>query len=457
MSVVYRAFDPVINRRVAIKVMAQRLDAPPGEYRRFLSELHLLGSLGHPNIVQVFDAGEHEGLPYIVMEYLEGENLSEAIQYGRCGAIDLKLQIAQQIALALQRVHAAAVCHRDVKPANVFLEAAGRAKLMDFGVSARLEGPRFTQTGALIGTLPYLAPEQIRGEKIGPAVDIYAFGILLFELFTGTKPFSGTAAEILYNIAHTPVPAQPLAGHPPRLADLIRSATAKAPADRPHDFAGILQVLSGISSETIAKRPSRNKYLWTAAAAAMAFIVAGWVWFSSHKPPVHRPPVSAKESMVAMASPSPGGAPAAEELPSTETGPRTPPADAAARSAKPNSPPPKLDLQKLLSTDRRQAPASPPAATVPDAPAPSTVLIGGTVAPQNPPPLPATTPSVSIPVAPTAVAAPDVSKTDHKNAEVSDSARRKAAPDEKSAPTSLPSAKPQNAADNREIRDVIER
>lgn len=458
MSIVYRAFDPVINRKVAIKVMAQRLDAPVGEYQRFLSELHLLGSLGHPSIVQVFDAGEHEGLPFIVMEYLEGENLAEAIQHGRCGTIELKLHIARQIAGALQRVHAAAVCHRDVKPANVFLEAGGKVTLMDFGVSARLDGPRVTQTGALIGTLPYLAPEQIRGEKIGPAVDIYAFGILLFELFTGTKPFSGAAAEILYKIAHTPVPAQPLAEIPPRLADLIRSSTAKAPTDRPHDFAEILRVLNGISSDSGGKRASRNKHLWAVAAAAMISIAAGWGWLSYHRPPVNR-----KEPTVTVASSIPAGAPTVHQLPSPElTSPEmghktSPLAKGAAGIATPNPSHPKLDLEKLASKELRQAPASPPAETVPDAPAPSTALIGGTVAPQNPPPLPATIPIVTVPVAPIAVAAPDVSKPDHKNAELNDSAGRKAAPDEKAAALSLPSAKPQNAADNREIRDVIER
>src|SRR5205807_2344177 len=107
------------------------------------------------------------------------------------------------------------------KPANVFLENGGRAKLMDFGISAKSDGPHLTQTGALIGTLPYLAPEQIRGEKAGKSVDIYAFGILLFELFTGSKPFSGNLAELLYKIAHKPIPSEPLAGLPPGLADLI--------------------------------------------------------------------------------------------------------------------------------------------------------------------------------------------------------------------------------------------
>jgi serine/threonine protein kinase len=280
MSAVYRARDPVINRLVAVKVVAQRPETSSQEYQRFLSELHLLGRLGHPNIVQVFDAGIHEGSPFIVMEYLEGENLAEAIAHNRCADYGTKLSIVRQIAAALRRVHAADVCHRDIKPANVFLESHGGVKLMDFGVSARLDAPRLTHTGALIGTLPYLAPEQIRGEELSPSVDIYAFGVVLFELFTGSKPFGGTAAETLHKIVNEPTPSVPLGGLPSGLVDLIRRCTSKRPADRPRDFDQILEALSRISIEPSAKPPEKRRRavaIFVSAAAALTLTVVLWV------------------------------------------------------------------------------------------------------------------------------------------------------------------------------------
>jgi serine/threonine protein kinase len=268
MSMVYRAHDPVINRAVAVKVMARHIEASPEEYQRFLSELHVLGSLNHPNIVQVFDAGEEDGVPFIVMEYLRGETLADAISQGHCRDFSLKLNVGRQLATALQRVHAATVYHRDVKPANVFLQSDGVVKLMDFGISARLGGQRLTQTGALLGTLPYLAPEQVRGEPLGPSVDIYAFGVLLFELFTGSKPFSGTAADILYKIAHEPIPLTPLSGLPSELVSLIRRATAKDPSARPGNMAEALQCLNRVSDETPAAVRPRAQWLFPLGAAA---------------------------------------------------------------------------------------------------------------------------------------------------------------------------------------------
>jgi tRNA A-37 threonylcarbamoyl transferase component Bud32 len=312
MSMVFRARDPVIHRAVAVKVMVQRLDSSQEDTRRFLDELHLLGSLGHPNIVQVFDAGEHGGMPFIVMEYLEGENLAEAIANGHCDSLSTRLSIARQVAEALERVHAALVCHRDVKPANIFVERTGRIKLMDFGVSARLNGPRLTQTGALIGTLPYLAPEQIRGEKATSAVDIYAYGVLLFELFTGTRPFSGNTAELLYKIAHEDIPTAALAGLPPRLSGLIRRATSKDAADRPRDFSEILQILSNISPESATRGRPFAKRVRAAAgvAGALILVAAGAAVVSIRKPsavPAQRPsptggPVMPAQRLVAEPS-----------------------------------------------------------------------------------------------------------------------------------------------------------
>ncbi len=459
MSVVYRALDPIIDRKVAVKVMAQRLRAPAGEYQRFLSELHLLGSLGHPNIVQVFDAGNHEGLPFIVMEYLEGENLAEAIQHGRCGDHESRLFIARQLAEALQRVHAAAVCHRDVKPANVFLQSGNRVKLMDFGVSARLNGPRFTQSGALIGTLAYLAPEQIRGEKVGPATDIYAFGILLFELFTGSKPFSGSPAELLYNIVNTSIPLGPLAGVPPALFDLICRATAKTPADRPRSFDEILQVLNIAPAPVASQRSVRNKRLPFALAAAViiAVIGTGWVWISS---PIRN---AGKPSPAFVAS-----QPTAVKSPASET---PAPQETVHKAAPQVDPPVK---EKSIPLPPKHEEKSPPfgeqRATL-ETPAPQPVLQTRTSVPDGPHPADAPreqTPIVnaSPPPAPVVILPPDASgskgiRTDSLDpAKRSDSLIKKSeTPDEKlpSPAPSVPAANVQRAAEAQKIREVIER
>src|SRR5262249_22218380 len=181
MSAVYRAQDPVIDRPVAIKVLLPS-GADADRTQRFFDELKLLGAIRHDHVVRVYDFGEVRGLPYLVMELLESEDLAHAIAAQRCGDLARKLDIARQLAAALKDVHAAGILHRDVKPANVFLETAGRVKLMDFGI-ARTDGPHATHASVLCGTPEYLAPEQIRGQPATQLSDVYSYGVLLVELF----------------------------------------------------------------------------------------------------------------------------------------------------------------------------------------------------------------------------------------------------------------------------------
>jgi serine/threonine protein kinase len=245
MGIVYRAYDPVIGRPVAVKVLAGESNRSQDHSSRFLSELRILGSIVHDNVVRVYDYGEVEDFRYIVMELLEGEDLARAIAGGRCGGLDRKLEITRQVAAALEHIHEAGIVHRDLKPGNVFLESSGRVKLMDFGIAQSDDFVK-TQSGEVIGTPQYMAPERLKGLPGGPSMDVYAFGIVLFELLTGQKPYFGNSSEeLLADLVSHAIPIDTLAaaGVPHRLIDLIERATNSDPAGRPQDFSEILQIL----------------------------------------------------------------------------------------------------------------------------------------------------------------------------------------------------------------------
>ncbi|MCX6626294.1 MAG: bifunctional serine/threonine-protein kinase/formylglycine-generating enzyme family protein [Candidatus Solibacter sp.] len=239
MSHVYRAVDTVIGRPVAVKILTQTASQDEEAKARFLTEARTAGNLTHENVISIYDFGcdEEHGL-YMVMEFLQGEDLRGAIRNGHTGDLSKKLRIAIQVARALEYVHKARIIHRDIKPENVHINAAGVVKLMDFGI-AKTEDLSMTRAGYVLGTPYYMAPEQVRGEKINDLVDVYAFGILLFELLAGQKPISGDTVErIFYSILNEPLDLAPLvaAGTPQPVVDLVAACTAKKPADRPQNF-----------------------------------------------------------------------------------------------------------------------------------------------------------------------------------------------------------------------------
>ena len=244
MSDVYRAHDPVIGRQVALKVLTWS-GSDEQRRRRFFAELRLLGRVVHDNVVRVYDFGEHDGMAYLVTEMLDGEDLAEAIAGGRCGDIRNRLTIARQIASALKDVHAAGILHRDIKPANVFIEKSGRAKLLDFGI-ARDDGAGVTMASLEGGTPGYLAPEQLQGAPASVRSDVYAFGVLLFELFSGQRLYRGPVAQVLYAVAHQPVPLELIEACPSALVDVVRQCTAKDAAQRIEDFDAVARLLNGI-------------------------------------------------------------------------------------------------------------------------------------------------------------------------------------------------------------------
>lgn len=195
MGLVYEAHDPNINRAVAIKTIRvdQLSEDMAAEYEsRFRSETQAGGRLQHPNIIGVYDAGRDQGLAYIVMELVRGGDLRQQLDQGRRLTFDRSMVIMKELLSALSFAHEQGIIHRDVKPANVMLDTNGRVKLGDFGVARITDGGEATRTqGSMVGTLKYMSPEQVIGAKVDARTDLFAAGVVLYQLLTGTKPFEG--------------------------------------------------------------------------------------------------------------------------------------------------------------------------------------------------------------------------------------------------------------------------
>src|SRR5580704_11779156 len=239
MSHVYRAKDSVLGRRVALKILTPQGSADAETKARFLLEARMASSINHENIISVYDFGEEQGRPFIVMEFLEGESLREAIKHGNLGNFQRRLKIALQVARALDYVHARKIVHRDIKPENIHVDASGKVKLMDFGI-AKSEGVQLTRAGFTLGTPYYMAPEQVLGRPLTPQADVYAFGVLLFELLTGMKAVAGESVDkIFHQILYEPVNMEPLRAEktPQPVCDVVSWCTAKQLGQRAPNLA----------------------------------------------------------------------------------------------------------------------------------------------------------------------------------------------------------------------------
>jgi serine/threonine-protein kinase len=258
MSHVYRARDTVIGRTVAVKILTEAGCQDEEAKARFLAEARMAGNISHDNILGIYDFGEdHQHRPFMVMEFLKGEDLSHAIKSGRTGELRDKLRIALQIARALEYIHSRKIIHRDIKPDNVHVGSSGVVKLMDFGI-AKTEGLQMTRAGYVLGTPYYMAPEQVTGQGVTEQVDVYSFGVLLYELLTGVKPIAGETVErIFYSILNETLDVEPLrkAGVPPSVCDIVIQCTLKAPAARPQGLgpvcASLERILADIDAPTM--------------------------------------------------------------------------------------------------------------------------------------------------------------------------------------------------------------
>jgi eukaryotic-like serine/threonine-protein kinase len=236
MSSVYRAHDKVLDRRVALKVLHQHFTSEDEYVERFRREARMVAGLLHQNIVTVIDRGEDGGCPFIVFEFVDGENLKELVNREGRLPVDRAVELAVQIARGLSFAHANGYVHRDVKPQNVLLNGDGEAKVTDFGIARSLDVKHgVTQTGTVLGTSDYIAPEQAQGQRVDEHTDVYSLGIVLFELLTGAVPFSGDnfVAVAMKHINEPPPPVSALRPEvPPRLDAAVARALAKRPEDR---------------------------------------------------------------------------------------------------------------------------------------------------------------------------------------------------------------------------------
>ena len=229
MGVVYRATDLSLERPVALKLVAPELAEDERFRDRFLREPRLAASLDHPNVIPIYEAGEHDGQLYLAMRFVEGSDLRTILEREGKLPPQRALAVLAQVAGALDAAHRRALVHRDVKPANVLLDEDGHAYLTDFGITKQVGGDS-TDTGRVVGTLDYLAPEQIRGDPVDGRTDVYALGCVLYECLAGAPPFRRTTeAEILW--AHMQEQPAPLRGYP-RLDPVLRKALAKDREDR---------------------------------------------------------------------------------------------------------------------------------------------------------------------------------------------------------------------------------
>jgi len=243
MGVVYRAYDPNIGRTVALKTM--RLDVHGIEnaemLERFRNEGRAAGVLNHPNLITVYDAGEHEGLFYLAMEYLEGETLQEVLARERAMSIDRVLLVMHQVCQGLDYAHSKGVIHRDIKPANIMISKPHpslpggevTAKIMDFGIAKA--GGSLTQTGQVLGTPNYMSPEQVRGKPLDGRSDLFSLGVVLYEMLTGEKPFAAqNVTTIIYKIVNeAPIPPRELdVSIHPGISAVVTKALSKDPDDR---------------------------------------------------------------------------------------------------------------------------------------------------------------------------------------------------------------------------------
>ena len=222
MSSIYKAHDSLLERNVALKILHEQYNADDDFVERFKREARAVAQLQHPNIVTVIDRGEEDERQFIVFEYIDGENLKELVV--RKGRLEVReaLEIAVEVARGLAFAHSQGLVHRDVKPQNVLLNGDGRAKVTDFGIARSLDVDGMTQTGTVLGTSNYIAPEQASGQPVGTQSDVYALGVVLYEMLAGEVPFPGeTFVAVAMKHVHEP---------PPNLLDVRRDVPLRVAA-----------------------------------------------------------------------------------------------------------------------------------------------------------------------------------------------------------------------------------
>jgi serine/threonine-protein kinase len=307
MSSVFRAHDRVLERTVALKVLHERHTGNQDIVDRFTREAKLVAGLTHQNIVSVIDRGDYEGSPFIVFEYVDGENLKQVVVREGALPVERALELAVEVASALAFAHQKGFVHRDVKPQNVLLNGKGQAKVTDFGIARPLESKSDeTATGTVLGTCDYLSPEQAQGRRVDGQTDVYSLGIVLYELLTGEVPFTGENF-VAVAMHHINTPPPPVSLKRPDVPQRVEAAVDKALAKEPEerfatmaDFQAELEaclaevragiddrsatgILPVVKSPRARKAKTRRRRRWPILVAALvllaaAAVAAAFVW-----------------------------------------------------------------------------------------------------------------------------------------------------------------------------------
>jgi len=248
MATLWRAVDEQLDREVAVKILRPQFGADPGFTARFKQEARAAGGLSHPNIVNVYDYGTDgaDGEQYIVMELVEGRDLATILQERGSLSVDDSVRVAIGVASALEVAHRKGIVHRDVKPGNILITDGGDVKVTDFGIARALSEASMTVTGTTLGSVHYFSPEQARGDEVTGASDVYSLGIVLFEILTGRRPFTGdSAAAVALKRLNEDAPTPTSIGHPipPGLEAVMMRALAREPADRFPDAGAFAEAL----------------------------------------------------------------------------------------------------------------------------------------------------------------------------------------------------------------------
>ena len=344
MGEVYRARDARLNRSVAIKVLPQAIASDPDRMRRFEQEARSIAALNHPNILAIYDVGVQDGTSYLVMEMLEGETLRERLNGGPL-PVRKAVEIGTQIAHGLAAAHERGIVHRDLKPENIFLTKDGHVKLLDFGLAkdqsaaanaVAADGMTAvsmrTTPGVVMGTAPYMAPEQVRGEAVDYRADIFSFGAVLYEMLSGKPAFGGDSSVETMNAILKSDPAEidpTTVKISPGLDRIVRHCLEKNPADRfqsARDLTFALEALSGSGSASslpaVGAERRKGPWMWAIAAVALlAAMIVGFAARSASAPAARRMdfaiPTSAEVTHLAL---SPDGSMLAYVSPEEETG-----------------------------------------------------------------------------------------------------------------------------------------